>query len=289
MSRAVSVNNQYPHVGMAAYFERPVGESRERAEQVSRLLVDERWPWIPWYAQFVGIHKRDDTRLVKVGGKNGYTPLLEGIRSLRFQKLRMNRARGDKDYASVQLPFDPDRLRWGYEAPYQMLITCRSAELPEGKTFAAWITLAHELVAAVGALNATIGAWPTYDHAIRDTWLTRIVLDQPTGDTALNELPEELDAQIDLLQRWDKKLGRTYARHPRWGTYLNAAHVAAIGGADRIRSEVQPARIEAVGELTYIQLTESIATGMSPEAGERRRRLQTVMDPILLGAGHVAS
>ncbi len=66
---------------------------------------------------------------------------------------------------------------------------------------------------------------------------------------------------------------------------MNAAHVATIGGIERIRSEVQPAKIEAVGELTYIQLTESIETGMSAEAGEERVKLQAWMGPILLRAG----
>jgi hypothetical protein len=285
VSRLPNVNNQYPHVGMAAYFVRPVSEAHDLAERVAQLLVDRRWPWIPWYAEFVGVHKRDDTASVRVGGKNGYAPLLGGITSPRFQKLRMNRARGDKDFTSVNLPFHAHRLEWGYEAPYDLWITCRSAELPEGKTFDNWGSLAHDLVTAVGAVNATIGSWPTYDHAVRDTWLTRMVLDTPKGDIALNDLPEDFESQIDLLQRWRKRLGRTYARHPRWGTYLNATHVAAIGGVERIRAEVQPARIDPVGDLTYIQLTDSIETGMSPQAGARRRKLQALMEPILLGAG----
>jgi hypothetical protein len=88
-----------------------------------------------------------------------------------------------------------------------------------------------------------------------------------------------------LLQRSKKFVGRTYARHPRWGTYLNAAHVAAIGGEARIRAEVEPAKIDAVGELTYIQLTDSVETALTPLAGERRQRLESLMAPIILGAG----
>lgn len=289
MSRTPSVNNQFAHVGLSAYFAKAVGQDRQLAERVAGLLVDKRWPWIPWFAQFVGLHKRDDTRSVRVGGKNGYAPLLDGFLSPRLQTLRMNRARGDGDFTSVELPFDATMLGWDYEAPYELLITCRSAELPDGKTFDGWITLAHDLLAELGAMNATIGAWPTHSHAIRDTWHTRIVLDTPRGDTPLNDLPEDLNEQIDLLKRWRRNVGRTYARHPRWGTYLNAGHVAAIGGVDRIRAEVQPARIDAVGELTYIQLTDSIETGMSALAGERRRKLQALMTPILVGAGHPAS
>ena len=288
MRREPSINNQFPHVGLAAYFPRSPSRDRAVVERVAQLLVDARWPWIPWYAQFVGLHKRDDTASVRVGGKNGYAPLVGGMMSPRFQVLRMNRARGDKNFTSVELPFHPRQETWG-EAPYALWITCRSAELPEGKQFEDWITLAHELIAALGVLNATLGAWPTFDHAIRDTWLTRMILDTPKGDTPLNDLPEDFESQINLLQKWWSKVGRTYARHPRWGTYLNAGHVAAIGGVERIRAEVQPARIDAVGELTYIQLTDSIETAMSAEAGERRRALQALMAPILVGAGQAAA
>jgi hypothetical protein len=285
MSREPSINDQFPHVGLAAYFPRSVAHDRATVERVAALLVDRRWPWLPWWASFSGVHKRDDRTSVRVGGKNGVEPLVNGMLSRRLATLDLDRAKGDGNFTSVCLPFDPRLEEWGAEAPYALWVTCRSAELPDGKRFEDWIELMHELVTAVGALNATMGAWPTMSHAIRDTWKTRMVLDTARGDIRLNDLPADLDQQIGLLQLWWKKLGRTYARHPRWGTYLNAAHVDAIGGVDRIRAEVQPARIDAVGELTYIQLTDSIDTGMSAVAGERRRKLQAIMAPILLGAG----
>lgn len=285
MSREPSVNDPFPHVGMAAYFPRSVAHERGTVERVAALLIDRRWPWLPWWASFSGVHKRDDRPSVKVGGKNGAEPLVNGMLSKRLATLHLDRAKGDCNFTSVRLPFDLELEELGAEAPYALWVTCRSAELPDGKRFEDWIALTHELVTAVGALNATIGAWPTMRHAIRDTWKTRMVLDTARGDTPLNDPPADLDQQIDLLQLWWKKLGRTYARHPRWGTYLNAAHVAAIGGFDRIRDEVQPARIEAVGDLTYIQLTDSIETGMSAVAGERRRKLQALMAPVLVGAG----
>jgi hypothetical protein len=289
MSREPSLNDQFPHVGLAAYLPRSVAHERGTVERVAALLIDRRWPWLPWWASFSGVHKRDDRASVKVGGKNGAAPLINGMLSKNLATLYMDRAKGDGNFTSVCLPFDRELEELGAEAPYALWVTCRSAELPDGKRFEDWLELSHELVTAVGALNATIGAWPTMRHAIRDTWKTRMVLDAPKGDTRLNDLPDDLDEQIGLLSLWWKKLGRTYARHPRWGTYLNAAHVAAIGGVERIRAEVQPARIDAVGELTYIQLTESIDTGMSAVAGERRRKLQALMAPILVGAGHVAS
>jgi len=280
--RAVSINDQFAHVGLAAYFRRPVQEDRARVERLATLLLDDRWPWLPWWASYSGVHRRDDRKSIRVGGKNGVAPLIEGMLSPKLAVLDLERSKGDKNFSSVMLDLDRARGDLGYEAPFRMWITCRSAELPSGKTFDAWLTLAHALVAEVDALHATLGAWPTYTMARSDTWLTRVVLDTPTRDYNLG-LPDKYQDQISLLDQWSKKLGRTYARHPRWGTYLNAEHVAAIGGTDRIRAEVQPATIEAVGDLTYIQLTPTIETAMTAEAGEKRRRLEAVMEPILVG------
>lgn len=285
MIRQIDINNQYPHIGLAAYFASPVWRDPERVRKIAGLLVDPRWPWVPHWASYSGVHKRDDRPSVRVGGTaNGTEPLVIGMLNPKMSRLRMNRARGDKNFTSVSLDLGrDDQEEWGYEAPLQLWITCRSAELPPDKSIDEWLTLAHDLVSEVGALNATLGAWPTFDMAIHDTWRVRTILDTPRGDHNLG-LPADFETQIDLLAKWEKFLGRTYARHPRWGTYLNAEHVAAIGGVERIRAEVQPARIDPVGELTYIQLTASIDTGLTAEAGEKRRRLQELMAPILLGA-----
>lgn len=276
----ISINNSFPHVGLAAYFERPVWREPALAQHLAALLVDKRWPWIPWWASYSGLHKRDDLSSVRVGGKNGTTPLIRGFAADHLSKLRMNRAKGGSNFTSLMLDLDRSLEDWN---PFQLLITCRSAELPAGKSFADWITLAHDLVNAVGARHATLGAWPTFDMAIGDTWLIRTVLDTPRGDINLG-LPADFDDQMSLMSKWKHKLGRVYARHPRWGTYLHADHVAAIGGVERIRAEVEPARIDPVGALTYIQLTDTIESALTAEAGGKRRALQALMAPILLGA-----
>lgn len=270
-------------VGLAVYYRRHLPADRATVRRVAGLLVDPRWPWIPWYARFVGVDPRDDQSAVRVGGKNGAAPLVKGMMSPKLTSLRMVRAMADDNHATATLDFGATRATSKDETPYELLITLRSSELPPGKSFDEWLTLAHELVTAVDARHATLGAWPTYDLAMRDTWHTRVVLDTPNGDAALNALPEDLDEQIDLTRKWNHHLA-TYARHPRWGNYLNAGHLAAIGGVERIRAEVEPARLEAVGELTYIQLTDSIDTALSPLADGRRRRLQALMAPILVGA-----
>src|SRR5690606_19479007 len=121
-----------------------------------------------------GLHKRDDRKVGRVGGKHGAAPIVDALLSDKVMTLRLNRARGEGDYTSVML--NVDREREQKELGYQLRVTCRSAELPAGKSFEAWLELMHELLVEVGALHATIGAWPTYDLAMADTWLTRVVL-----------------------------------------------------------------------------------------------------------------
>jgi len=275
----VSVNNSFAHVGVAMYFLTEPGADDTRAARLAELLIDSRWPWLPWWASYTARDKREDRSAVRVGGKNGVAPLLEGIASPRLWTLYMNRAKGDGNFTSVAL----DLRHVGSPAALQLLITCRSTELPKDKTFPAFLALVHDVTLVIGARHAIIGAWPTYDHAVGDTWLTRMVLDTPKGDIRLG-LPALYDAERDLVSKWRSSIGDRYARHPRWGTYLHPGHLAAIGGVERIRAEVAPAVIEPVGDLTYVQLTDSIDTAMTTEAETKRRALQALMAPILVGA-----
>lgn len=275
----VHLNSAFPHAGVAIYYATPPAEVPGRVERLAQLLTDARWPWLPWWASYTAVDKRDDRSSVRVGGKNGVAPLLDGMSSPAMRTLYMHRARGDGDFTSVRMSL----LHAGRPSALSTWVTCRSAELPPGKTFEDFIALVHELVGALGSKHATIGAWPTYDHAVSDTWQIRMVLDTPKGDFDLG-LPAEFSAQLSALSKWGYLLGDTYARHPRWGTYLHPGHVEAIGGVERIRAEVAPARLDAVGDLLYVQLTESIDTGRSALATEKRLALEALMAPILLGA-----
>ena len=270
-----------PHFGLAAYFPRALWRDATRLDAAARLLVDPRWPWLPWWAEFVGVDKRDDQRSARVGGKNGVAPLLEGLTSPRFGKLRMNRTMGDRNYTSVLLDLGRcNEESRGWEAPFRLLMTCRAAEHPAGRTIEAWISLAHALVTTVGALPGILGVWPTYRSAVGDTLLVRVVLDTPAGNYNLG-IAGDFERQMNAVTRWEPRIGRTYARYPRWGTYLNAAHVQALGGIDHVRAVLQPARVDAVGELTYVQLTDDVASALTPQADERRRAFEALMAPIL--------
>lgn len=271
----------FPQVGFAGYFSAPLW-SNQKLERVASLLTDPRWPWPLMSARFKGLHKRDDhaVRLRKDGGASA---LLPQMTSPKLDTVYLNHSRGDGNFAAASMDLGRSGEDWGHEAVYNLRVTCRYVELPKGKSFGSWLELLHELATIAGVANAVLGAWPSYEWAVSDTWLTRVVLDTPTKEIQLSP-PARLDEQHDLISVWRKFLGRTYARHPRWGTYLNAAHLAAIGGVERVQAEVAPAVITPLGELTYLQLTPSIETAMSTEAEQKRQALEALMAPILLGA-----
>lgn len=270
-----------PHVGLAAYAAAPVTADAARVASVAALMVDSRWPWLPWWVTSAGVDPRDDRAAVRAGGKNGAAPVLDILRSGKAMTLRLDRAMGEDNHTSVSLDVDPRFAERG--DPYELRVTCRTADLPAGASFEAWLALAHELVVAVGAMHATLGAWPTYAMARADTDRVRVVLDTPAGELDLG-LPADVRGQLDAVSADLRRVGRVVARHPRWGTYLHAEHVARIGGVPAIRDAVAPARIEAVEALTYIQLTESIDSALTAAAGERRRALEALMAPILVSA-----
>lgn len=280
----VSLNNSFPHVGFVAYFPAVNWRQESKAKALANLLVDARWPWVPWWASFSGKTKQDAIKSKRVGGKNGSQPLVEGLLSDDLTKLYMDRAKGDGNFTSVSLDLDASKVDPRHETPYQLRITCRTADLPPGKTFEAFVALLDDLVTLLEARHAVVGAWPSFDWAIADSWTMRTVLDRAKGEVILSP-GGKFQEQISLASSWKLFFGRTYARHPRWGNYLNDVHLEKIGGVERIAAEVAPAVVRRVGELTYVQLTASVETGMSAEAGAKRDKLEALMAPILPGAG----
>jgi hypothetical protein len=150
-----------------------------------------------------------------------------------------------------------------YWRPYarasSLQITCRATDLPAGRSIEDFLALIHEILDVVGAENAVIGAWPTRDYAICDVSFLRMVLDTPKGDINLG-LTGEFARQRDLGSSVRYQLGRTYARFPRWGTYLHAGHLAAIGGLERVRAVVDPAVVQR--------------SAPSPTSSSRRRSIR---------------
>lgn len=263
-----------PQVGIAAYYAAPPSADPARASRLVDLLIDRRWPWVPCWASYSAWDKRQDGKSVRV---SGVEPLRAILARRDLTRLHMRRAVDGESVATLALELDTKATSGILSS---LAITCRQIDLPPGASFAAFLSLVHELIAALGAEHATLALWPTHTEAADDAWLMRTILDTARGSFHLG-VPADFRAQIDRMQTRRRTLGRTVARYPRWGTYLHAEHVAAIGGVEQIRATVAPARIEAIGALTYVQLTETIDGALTAESEEKRRTLQSLMAPIL--------
>jgi hypothetical protein len=267
-----------PHLGVAAYFSKPVFANEVTIDRLARLFVDPRWPWLPWWASYSAPDPRNDSKAIRVGGKNGYSPIVEALRRRDLHALRLNRTHGENNNCSAEI--DLHKLNAERETSYPLWLICKATDLPADKSIDDFLALTHEILEVVGAATAVIGAWPTHNYAICDVSFLRMVLDTPKGDINLG-LTGDFARQRDLGSSVRYQLGRAYARFPRWGTYLHAGHLAAIGGLERVRAVVDPAVVQRVGALTYLQLTPSVDTAQSPEAEAKRRALEELMAPIL--------
>ena len=269
MTRRDKLEPTFAYAALAAYLEDPVRDPA-LAERVGALMFDERWPWLPWYLSYDGIDRPYDRASTRVNGKTGPAALAEGLLDAKLDRARLRRTVDGVAVSEAEL--DLGRIgQW----PFEFLMVTRVANLPPGKTGEAWLALVHDLLRELSPRNAVLGIWPAYSPAHSDALKMRIVLDTRWSQHELGVVPTSADPTASHL------IGRRYARYPRWGTYLKDEHLAAIGGADRVRAEVEPFAIERIGSVTYIQLTEAIETAMTPLAGERRRRLETLMAPIL--------
>jgi hypothetical protein len=138
----------------------------------------------------------------------------------------------------------------------------------------AWLELQHDIVALVEGLNAVIIATTSSDIVGIETSL----VDRWVDGRSVHPDPDEIGAYAARR----RKLGHEYVRAPRWGTYLKPAHVAAIGGRDRIVTVVKPPLVREVGDLLYVQLSERVSDALAPETEARRRAFADLLAPITL-------
>jgi hypothetical protein len=260
------------YVGVAAYFARPLCDDDGRVRKVASLLLDGRWPSRVRWASFSGAGDhpgREAARLDEVA-------LVDGLLDPAHARVLLERSSNDADnFARVTLSTGRVGGDSGYDDPFELTGFVR-ANAPVDD----WIALVHELVAVLGADHALLAPWPSQTQAMSDTSLMRMVLDRGDGDVNLG-VPGSAAEEQTRIALHRKQLGKTYARAPRWGTYLHAGHVAAIGGVDKI-AEVEPTLIATTGELTYVQLTDGVASALTPIAEAKRARLETLMAPILV-------
>lgn len=139
---------------------------------------------------------------------------------------------------------------------------------------AAWVELQHELVATLGVRHGVI-VTATNEYVMNaETWLSLTSL----NGRVMHPKPDE----ISSYNVRSHMLGNEYVRRPRWGTYLKPAHVAAIGGRDKIVDVVRPAVVRDVGDLLYIQLTDRVSEATSDLAKARYRAFAELLAPITM-------
>ncbi len=126
----------------------------------------------------------------------------------------------------------------------------------------------------LGAFHGVIVTATNEDVLRAEIWLSLTTID----GRVMHPHPDEIRSYA--ARRY--LLGHTYVRRPRWGTYLKPAHVAAIGGRERILDVVQPAVTREVGELFYVQLTATVSGATNDVAKRRYRAFAELLAPITM-------
>jgi hypothetical protein len=153
----------------------------------------------------------------------------------------------------------------------------RMPEDASGESMAAeWIELQHAILETIGATQGVIvtatNAWVMHAELFFET--------ASVDGKQMHPHPEEISSyRVNRDQ-----LGEQYVRKPRWGTYLKPAHVAAVGGREKILAVVRPPVVRDVGDLLYVQLSERVADATAPATLERWRAFADLLAPITMPA-----
>jgi hypothetical protein len=262
------------HIGFDTRYATRLVSSPDRAKCVASLLVDPRWPWPPksFSTGVLGDFTKR-TRSRRVSGLAGADRILESISDPATRILMLScHSLESKNHAHVRIDTGTHALST-WEQPFEASGQTRAHDLPAAKTIEDWIQMLHELMVALDVASATA--------VLADTMMGSIVSDSRwTGRTDLGP-GDEFSKQNRRANYWSDLLGATYVRNARWGTYLRDHHVEAIGGLDRIRREVEPARVTVLGPLVYFQLTETVDEALTDACEAKRRAFDTLLAPIL--------
>jgi hypothetical protein len=138
----------------------------------------------------------------------------------------------------------------------------------------AWVELQHAIVETLGAIHGVI-VTGTNEYVVNaEIWLSLTTVD----GRVMHPNPDEINSYA--VRKWE--LGHAYVRRPRWGTYLKPAHVAAVGGRERILEVVQPEVTRDVGALFYVQLTARVSDATSELAKQRAAAFANLLAPITM-------
>lgn len=269
------------HLGFAARYATRLVDSPDRANRVAALLVDSRWPWRA--SSFTAGELANLTKsspAVRIGSEKAAKRMADSILDPTKRLIRLKKVTRDEEFSEASIDTGTFALST-WDQPFRATGHTRGHDLPEGHTVEAWISLVHDLMVALDVASAILPVYETDSAIFADIMLMSITRDSRwTGTTDLGP-GEDFAAQNDRANYWRDLLGAKYVRNARWGTYLRDHHIDAVGGIDRIRREVEPARIDRLGELVYFQLTESIADAVDAACDAKRRAFDAVLAPIL--------
>ena len=269
------------HLGFAAQYATRLVSSPDRANRVAALLVDARWPWLAssfTAGELANLTKH--SRALRIGGPKSAKQIADSILDPTRRIIRLKRVTRDESFTNVSIDTGTFVLST-WDQPFDATGHTRGHDLPEGRSVEGWISLIHDLMVALDVASATLPVYESASAVFADVLLMSIVRDSRwTGTTDLGP-GDDFAEQNHRANYWRDRVGATYVRNARWGTYLRDHHIEAVGGLDRIRSEVEPARIDRLGELVYFQLTESVEDAIGPACNAKRRAFDAVLAPIL--------
>ena len=246
-----------------------------RQARLADLVVDPRWiyqfklvtttymPGLPAQPQFPGV----------VAAARMRAAALEAISSESVTSALFSVSKKD---SLDQAHFD---VRTGRDSSPSLSIRSNARwRVPEDADVdaagALWVELQHAIIETLGVTHAVI-VTATNEYVLNaEIWLGLTSLD----GTVMHPRPDEISSYAARSHL----LGDKYVRRPRWGTYLKPAHVAAIGGRDRILDVVKPPVVRDIGELLYIQLSERVSESTGDAAKARYRAFADLLAPITM-------
>lgn len=263
-------------VGLSAIFAEPAVEPAERIDELVRLLTDPRWPWQP---QLLGIgnapgQPRTPPRKGKIPARELADEVRRAFASPTSTDVTLACSRLEaSNHAWVRV--DTGRGTSSFDrVPFEVIGHVDAEDLRAGKTIAAWLELAHEVVRAVRAVHGVVVVTGNHYHLSDELWLST---------TSLNGKPtHRCGLEIQRVRRHRRELGVTYVRIARWGNCLPPFAVEAVGGRARIEEVVRPPLVREVGPLLYVQMSERAEDALSPDAEARRRALHLLLAPVVV-------
>lgn len=267
------------HLGLAGYFATRLHDAPDRASKLAELLVDKRWP-ISLSSVRAGVIESftKQTRRRRIAGATGATALRELLHDPGVRALDLDHGASSFD---VNLYIETGTRAVGghtRECPFQIEGQTRVAELDSLEAF---LEVVHQIMIALDVVNAVLPVWPSAMAARADVACGRVVIDSRWRGVIQVAPTDELERENLRVNYWRPKLGRTYVRYPRWGTYLRRTHLEQIGGLQRVRAAVDFAKVVEVGELIYFQLTNAIADALGSECEAKRKAFARVLEPIV--------